>query len=261
MKKDAVVVLTRGYKNNKDYEKLIHRNRFIAANFYLKLMNSHSVDIIIFHEGNISLPQQKFIQSKSPRIPLIFKSVNFIDNNIKCDNCPPNKKSEMFSMGYKNMCYFWSIRFLNFLKDYDYIIRIDEDCNLFHLDPNIINTYKKNNIYFSSPFFQGEDEEEVVVGMKDLFDNFVKENNITLYNKNIKCPYTNVMILNINYFLGNQDVMNILKIIEKSNCIFSNRWGDLPIWGFILTYLIDSKHYLEDKTIRYHHGSHDKKIN
>jgi len=261
MAKNAVVVLTKGYPNIKGYTNLINRNRYISVNFYQKLANPNEYDIIIFHEGNISEKQQQYIQSQSPRIPLSFRTVEFVTNNSVCALCPPTELSNRFSMGYKNMCYFWAIRFLNFLKDYDYIIRIDEDCKLFSIDSNIINNYKENNIVFSSPYFQGEDDAPVVVGMHNFFNRYLNSKNITPLNTNITCPYTNVMIFNIPYFNSNNVVKEVLALIENTNCIFSNRWGDLPIWGYILSYLIDKKYYVEDKNIKYFHGSHDKTLN
>ena len=69
------------------------------------------------------------------------------------------------------------------------------------------------------------------------------------------------MVINVNYFYNNDLVKDVLSRIYESNCIFSNRWGDLPIWGYILSYLVDKKHYIEDKSISYYHGSHNKKIN
>jgi len=260
--KNAIVVLTRGYTNLKSYNMLIYRNRHIAMNFYLKLDNKENYDIIIYHEGNITPEQQKYIQLGSPRLPLIFKKIEFIDNkNINNCLCPPTVLSNSFTMGYKNMCNFWSIDFLNYLKNYDYIIRIDEDCNLLHIPTNIIEIYKNNNTVFSSGFYQGEDDSDVTIGLKNLFDSFMDNNNIKPYKNNINCPYTNFMVININYFNNNETVQKVLNLIKNSNCIFSNRWGDLPIWGYILSYLIDQNMYIEDKSIMYIHGSHQKKIN
>jgi FkbM family methyltransferase len=262
MSKNAIVVLTRGYTNLKSYNMLIYRNRHIAMNFYLKLYNKENYDIIIYHEGNITPEQQKYIQLGSPRLPLIFKEIKFIDNkNINNCLCPPTATSNSFSMGYKNMCNFWSIDFLNYLKDYDYIIRIDEDCNLLHIPTNIIETYKNNNTVFSSGFYQGEDDADVTIGLKKLFDVFIDNNHIKPYKHNIACPYTNFMVVNINYFNNNETVQKVLNLIKNSNCIFSNRWGDLPIWGYILSYLVDQNMYIEDKSIMYTHDSHKKKIN
>jgi hypothetical protein len=69
------------------------------------------------------------------------------------------------------------------------------------------------------------------------------------------------MIVNIPFFKNNADVQFIMNEIKKSKCIFSNRWGDLPIWGHILTCMIDKSYYLEDKSIRYYHGSHFSGVN
>lgn len=261
MEKNAIVVLTRGYDDLSNYKLLIMRNRRISKNFYLKLSNPEKWDIIIFHEGNITLNHQEYIQSKSPNLPLQFKSIPFKNNNSVCSLCPPTKVSVSFSMGYKNMCYFWSIDFLEYLKDYEYILRIDEDCLIKSIPENIIEMYKDKNIVFSSPHFQGDDDFPVIVGMKKLFVKYMKKNGLQPQKIDIRCPYTNVMILNIHYFRNNHIVQNILQLIKASNCIFSNRWGDLPIWGHILTLLIDPKIYTEEKFICYLHESHGRMIN
>jgi hypothetical protein len=261
MSKNAIVVLTKGYTNLLDYKNLIERNRYISVNFYQKLKNPSDYDILIYHEGNITQTQQKYIQSQSPRIPLIFKTINFINNTKICSSCPPTVLSNYFSIGYKNMCFFWSIRFLKHLSNYEYVIRIDEDCKLTKIDPNIIEKYKNNNIYYSSPYFQDPDDVDVTVGMEKLFNNYLIDKHLIPVNTNLKCPYTNLMIINIKYFYDNNLIKEVLSRIYESNCIFSNRWGDLPIWGYILSYLVDKKHYIEDKDISYYHGSHNKKIN
>lgn len=260
--KSAIVVLTRGYSDIKKYTTLINRNRCIAVNFYLQLTNPENYDIIIFHEGNITLPQQQYIQSQSPRLPLTFRKVNFLNTKIKNTTlCPPTSLSNNFTAGYKNMCYFWSISFLEYLKDYQYIIRIDEDCFIKSIPTNIIDTYKENNIQFSSPYFQGPDDPNVTVGMYKFFTDFLKNNNITGINSNITCPYTNVSIINIQYFRQNPIIIKLLFELNKCGCIFSNRWGDLPIWGYILNYFIQPQFFKEDKSISYFHGSHNVSLN
>jgi hypothetical protein len=251
--KHAIVVLTRGYENIEKYDDLIKRNQSIYDIYYSKLKNPAEYDIIIIHEGNITEEQQKYIQDKLPMMPLTFKSITFYKNETINPLCPPTDLSKSFSMGYKNMCYFWSIDFLDILKEYEYIIRIDEDCILEKLDVNILDVYKDKSIYFSSAYFQGDDVEDVIVGLKDIF----KEYTIG----DIKLPYTNFMIINIPYFRGHNKVQSILNTIKETNCIFSNRWGDLAIWGYILLSIIDKQHYLEDKGISYYHDSHKKKIN
>jgi hypothetical protein len=257
--KNAIVLLTRGYDNLNQYNTLIERNKAINDVFYSKLKDPDNYDVIIFNEGNISQNDQNYIQSKTPDMFLKFITVEFYDTNIINDYCPPDKDD--FSSGYKNMCYFWSIDFFEYLKDYEYVIRIDEDCILKNLNTDVINNYKQKDIKFSSAFFQGDDDSRYIVGLYELFDTYLKDNNLNKYSTEIKCPYTNFMIVNIPYFRNNKNVQEILNRIKESNCIFSNRWGDLPILGYILTFLIDPIYYYEDKSIKYTHGSHNTDIN
>jgi hypothetical protein len=122
---------------------------------------------------------------------------------------------------------------------------------------------RDEKIYFSSPLFQGQDEDYVIVGLKKLWETFLSENGVIPYNsfEQIKCPYTNFMILDIEYFFENDLVNLFLDYVDDSHGIYSNRWGDLPIWGVILSTLIDEKHYYEDKETSYFHGSHNTTIN
>ena len=274
--KNVIAVLTRGYDNTKDYENLIIRNQCIALNFYFKVNDPYNYDIIIFHEGNIRKDQQNYIQKQTPLLPMKFTAVKFYNGSKLEKNyelCAPNKKTEGMSNGYKNMCYFWSIDFMEYLKDYDYMVRIDEDCHLKNIDTNIINEYKKKNIYFSSGFYQktivneggqtvsGIDYPETLTGMKELFDTFVKDFKISPFNTNVtEAPYTNVMIVCVRYFREHPQVQEILHRIKRSNCIFSNRWGDLPIWGYLLNYFVDPKYYIKEPRIAYYHGSHGGSI-
>jgi hypothetical protein len=175
--------------------------------------------------------------------------------------CPETKLSSSFSMGYKNMCHFWSIGFLEYLKNYHYIIRIDEDCFLDKMDSNIINQYISDKIYFSSPFHVNDDNPDVIIGLDNLVENFIRKNNIEKQSETLWFPYTNMMIVDVSYFSKNENVLKLLQEIDDSDCIFNNRWGDLPIWGYILTYLIPKENYFENKSIKYYHSSHHSQIN
>ena len=262
MKKNCIVVLTRGYEDISKYKLLVHRNKCIAQNFYLNIVDKENYDIIIFHEGNITQQHKIYIQKQTPRLPLKFITVSFM-HNVPCNNnlCPPTVLSEYFTNGYKNMCYFWSVNFFKYLIDYDYVIRIDEDCFLQSIPLDIIDKYKQNNIFFSSPYFQGDDDADVVVGMNAFFTNILINNNLTKKIDQVKNPYTNFMIVNIPFFVNNNLIRDIHNKLTQSRCIFSNRWGDLPIWGYILSWFIDKQYYIEETSISYWHDSHRSEIN
>ena len=267
---NAIVVLTRGYSNINSYESLIQRNKLIHT--HIISQTNKGFDVIIFNEGNISEEHQNYISSFTPNLNLIFKNVknsglisgfNDSKNVTNFELCPPTPQSSSFGLGYKHMCHFWAIDFFNFLENYKYVIRIDEDCFITKFNPNILNEMDSNKKYFVSPTFQEQDEPYVIVGMEKLWNTFITDNNITPFKefKDIKCPYTNLMILNLEYFRNNPLVVKFLDYIDKSHGIYSNRWGDLPIWGMILSTLINENNYGEDDNISYYHGSHRKQIN
>ena len=264
--KNAIVVLNRGYEDINLYDRLIHRNKIIYEKIISKIENN-SFDIIIYHEGNIIDEHQKYIQLNTPELKLIFINIKktypktaFDDNKniLNMELCPPTGLSNIFSLGYKHMCHFWSIDFLEYLKDYDFIIRIDEDCVINEFDINIIDKMIDSNTVYISPFFQNQDNPDVIVGLEILLNNFINENNIIPYKKfeEIKCPYTNFMIINIKYFLNHNVIQLFLDYIEKSHGIYSNRWGDLPIWGIILSILTPNNLYSNCIDISYIHDVH-----
>lgn len=274
--KSAIVVVTRGYKNLYEYNALIQRNKSIYDKFYKHLVNPKNWDILIFHEGDIRPNQQKYIQTKTPHLPLIFRIFRQYPLKYNYKLCPPTEKSEIIPIGYKNMCFFWVVSMFTYLSHYEYMIRIDEDCVLHQFDPTIIDDYRKKKVYFSSPIYQSTmyveeldknyplfESPECMIGMKQFFyHEYIKNLNKKPYVYNVtKAPYTNLMIMNIPYFLHHKDIQYLIRKIRYNDCIFSNRWGDLPIWGFILAYAVHPKHYGMDRRIKYFHGSHDYMVN
>jgi len=267
--KNAIVALTRGYNDLSRYDVLIKRN--ISIYEKISVINNN-FDVILFHEGNITDEQQNYIQSKTPLLPLKFfnvkevgtknafnDSLNIVNNEL----CPPTQLSLSFSLGYKHMCHFWSIDFLQYLKNYKYIMRLDEDCIVTKIDVDVFNHMNVNNLKYLSPCFQEQDDPNVIVGLEKLWNEFISVNNIVPYKNfnDVRCPQTNFMVIDVDYFNTNETINNILKTIDNCHGIYSNRWGDLPIWGLILSTLVDKKLYKEITDISYYHGSWNKHVN
>jgi hypothetical protein len=269
MKKIAICVLSRGYNDINQYRSLIERNISLENSLHNEKIKNYS--FIILHEGNIDEDHQTFISSKTPNLKIEFWDIktktpnNAFDNNKNIVNefCPPNWLTNNFPIGYKHMCHFWSIDFLDYLKDFDYVIRIDEDCVVENFNMSIIDEMEDENLLFVSPMFQEQDVDLVIVGLDNLRNEYIKENdlhNTTEFNK-IMCPYTNFMVVNVKEINNNLKVKKFLNKVDSCGCIYSNRWGDLPIWGVILDTILDKNQYKEVKTIKYFHGSHNQKIN
>ncbi len=269
MKKIAICVLSRGYSDINQYKTLINRNVSIERLLQNKKINNYN--FIILHEGNIYENQQNFISSKTPNLNIEYWDIKNKDPRIAFDDnkniinnlCPPNWLTKNFPTGYKHMCHFWSIDFLEYFKDFDYIIRIDEDCIVENFNIDIIKDMESENLVFISPMFQDQDVDSVIVGLENLRNEYITENDLTNTTefKQIKCPYTNFMIVNVKEINNNPKVKNFLNKVDSCGCIYSNRWGDLPIWGVILDTILDKSQYKEVKTIKYFHGSHNQKIN
>jgi hypothetical protein len=261
-KKNAIVVLTKGYGTLDEYQLLLRRNQAIYDNFYSLLPDKSNIDVVIFHEGNISQDHQDHIQNATQLMPMVFKIVTFLTPAIEQANafCYSTELSEQFSVGYKNMCRFWSVGIFEHMAQYEYVIRIDEDCILQTMDASVLTKYSGSGIMFASPSWIGEDTSDVIIGMHEFFRNYQMD-----LQRSVPNPYTNFMIINVPYFAAHQEIQRCLADVDRTNCIFVNRWGDMPLWGYILAVFVtnrgENKILLEDKDISYYHGSHDAKVN
>lgn len=269
MSKIAIVALTRGYDDVNSYQSLITRNNYIQEHLVSK--SKFEFDIILFHEGNITAEHQSYIQEKTS-LPLIFKNVRECGNKqafddkrdvVNMDLCPPTELSLRFAVGYKHMCHFWSIGLFDYLADYKYVIRMDEDVFLMKMDPQLLESIIDQNIKFVMPWLCPVlDDPNVIVGLDVLLDRFCKENHITMsvdYSQ-IYAPNTNFVIFDLEYFKNSAIVQKFLTAVDQSHGIYSNRWGDAPIWGIVLFALQEEAFFLCDE-IEYYHGSHNHHVN
>jgi hypothetical protein len=255
--KTCIAVLTRGYDNIDSYSTLIKRNLHIACN-----LNDKSIDILIYHEGNIREDHQIFIKSKTPRL-----KIQFIDiSNIAFQ---PNKQNiivtdaESFSLGYRHMCSFWFIDFFNAVKEYDTLLRIDEDC---FVDSNIDTILLNLKQYTFITGIKSKDEEFVTRGLNQFSLNFVNRyNDIFSFKKNDpkrpEGPYTNLFGCSLEKIRNNDAFQKYKNELDESNMIYQRRWGDLPLWGEVIYYIFGEETMKVDNNIMYYHGSHFSKIN
>lgn len=254
--RNAITILTRGYEDDSKYLSLINRNKAICKN----LINKQT-DILMFHEGNISVNQQLYIKKQTPELKLIF--INISEHAFKKENeqykwYKPSDKS-IWPIGYRHMCHFWFVDFLKFCENYEYIIRIDEDCFIdFNLDEIFLMIKYKTII----AGFDEIDDPIVTFGLNEFTLNFLKENNIENVKPKVSSgPYTNMFAVNLLRIRNNKLLLKYIEEIDKSNNIYIYRWGDLPLWGEILYYMYEPYDYLITDKIKYFHGSLVKYVN
>lgn len=258
----AICTLARGYIFEWKYELLINRNNYIKRNILDK--TKLSPQIIIFHEGNISPKHQKYIKEKSEIKDLEFVNVanTFTKKNIgKSTFCSETKLSKKFKHGYKCMCQFWFSDFIEYTKNYKYVIRVDEDCliDYFPLD-SFMDELNKGEIKYITPLMYGRDSEGVTNGLSDFCQYFTKKYNLAKSPRLDLGPYTNVFIMNADFFRNDDIYKAFSREVTDTGCIHINRWGDLPLWGCLLS-MHEQGILLESRSIRYAHESHDLLIN
>lgn len=269
MNKIAISVLTRGYEDVQLYQSLIDRNNLIFEHIISK--SKFEFDNVIFHEGNISEEHIRYISEKS-MCPLIFKDIRFCGDKTAFDNsrdvvnmdlCPPTELSNRWGVGYKHMCYFWSINLFSYLSDYEYVIRIDEDVMIQKFNASVLDRILDLKIQFSVPHICDYlDVPDVMIGIEKLTEQFIRRRDISkeINFSKVFAPYTNFMIVNLDYYRTNNLVMEYLQEVNLSHGIYSNRWGDATIWAMII-HLLDDKPFYEINDVVYYHGSHEITVN
>ena len=256
----AVVTLARNedlVEHSEGYKKLIERNKS------LKFLSNLTFDVIIFYEKSFTL-SDNFIdrmRSETPMLTIKFVSVVLHTSVVKSKICPPSPLSEKFSIGYKGMCHFWSIDFPHYLHNYDWAIRIDGDCYLLSTIQSFEFYGGRNksvalaapvwqdldNPYSYSDFIKAYQDGPVTTGLNKFIQQFYKThdlgfNNHTLFS--VRAPYTNSMYIDLKWYRMEYPdrelhesasiVHKFMHAVHKSECIFSNRWGDMPLWGAAL---------------------------
>jgi hypothetical protein len=255
--KICISVLTRGYTNSNKYYKLIERNKCIE-----KRISSKKVDILIFHEGNISPNQQTYISTKTPSLSIKFVDITTHAFKKEKETIEIDDDTKSFTLGYRHMCSFWFIDFWNFVEEYDYLIRIDEDCFVMFDPLSMIISLKDYN--FVSGIYD-KDEPYVTKGLNEFTLSFIKKNDtysfIEMEPKQPGGPYTNLFGIALHAIRNNFILYRYQTDVSDSNAIYQYRWGDLPLWGEVIHYIFGDKSLLLDENLIYFHESHDKNIN
>jgi len=256
--KCCVAALTRGYEDISKYDRLIKRNEHISRH-----LTNKSIELVLFHEGNIPAQHQSYIMEKSPG--LVIKFVNVAEKGAFREEKAllPEESGNRFPIGYRHMCSFWFVDFWNAVSDYDYLLRIDEDCNI---DFSIDSVFANLDSYL---FVFGDtclDEWFVTIGMNKFSLEFIDRNRDQYEFKQTNTrpprgPYTNVFGLALNRIREYGIFKQYVSAIDASDMIYKMRWGDLPLWGEAIHYIFGSETAKIDRNIRYFHASHSSYVN
>lgn len=251
--KHAIVVLTRGYSDYNYYSKLIMRNKQIEI--YLQAKDT---DILIFHEGNIV--HQEEICKETPSLKITFVDVKKDGLAFKkqYENIKIDPETNGFGIGYRHMCSFWFVDFWHFVKEYDAILRIDEDCFIEFI-PDIV--FEKLQ---QAPMVTGlyeKDEPFVTKGLNHHTLQFIGNKlSRSPEPKSPSGPYTNLCGFSLTQLRKIPLLKEYIESVRACNKIYIQRWGDLPLWGEVNHYILGNTLFV-DTTLTYFHESHFKYIN
>lgn len=229
---NAIVALTRGYEDITKYSDLIKRNNCIYEHINKEL----KYPLIIFHEGNITQAHQDYITHCSNGQLLKFVDI-----------------SECWYGGYEAMCQFQTYHIWNYCKEYDYVMRIDEDCHITKADSNPFEQAKGLDYLVSK--YWAESHSETNATLPDKVEALTGVSRDVFYNH--KFPYTNVGVARVDFFLS-KNINDILYMIAMCPDQRTNRWGDLPVLGCILNIYSDRVGIMNG--ITYGHLTHNNII-
>ena len=244
--KTAVFCLTRGYHDQNMYARLIARNNSIR-----QFVGTIS-DIILFHEGNISHEHQQYIESQTPDLQFKWVHVPF---NFPHDVKLPLETIQTFMNGncypaYHVMCEFHTCDVWDYLKDYDVVLRVDEDC--------ILQSEKWSGVFdcvseetpYRTPMFDIETHTLTNQTLPEWLGEDAK-----FYDKSM--PYTNVFVTRMDVW-RHPDVKSWLSQVRESRGCIKYRWGDHVLHSVVLKKFGIGHDVMNGYD--YYHGSHDRHI-
>lgn len=245
----AIVCLTRGYNDISQYSTLIKRNNKLYENFN----NRYNYPLIIFHEGNITGQHQEHIFRNSNN-----QEISFVD--IKEEFTWPSEVNQIrdnrFNLGYRMMCRFHSFYIWEHLKNYDYVLRVDEDGFIEKLDYDVFQYMQDNSYDYLTCRFMEEYHLLTNSTLPQAVESLIPDKfKLQDYDQtNFWIPYTNLYIAKTSFFLDN-NVNKFLKDLISMNDFLMNRWGDAPVHGITLKAFEGKISHIKDCV--YRHGSHD----
>lgn len=279
MIKGAIFILTQNTIERKVYLKT--SLYFLFKNFNAK----YKYPVIILHEGDYTEDAKKEIIAGvrgECRNLLKFLQIDEEDFRIP-SHIDIDKMNSIIDLRvvpywrnqkYRSMCYFWIKNFSKYTKDYNYVMRLDDDSiieepikydlfemmsdkdyiyisNIIHLDCSLCNYGMKD--FFLKHYASEKDKinelfmDHTLNNNNEYFNKFKKLHN-ALNNKDyegasieLNMPfmyYNNFNIINVDVW-NKPEIQDIINKIDEQGYIFYCRWGDAPLQTIILS-LYDS---------------------
>lgn len=239
----AVFCLVKGKTTLFGYRALIQRNWSLRRNLDVGL--NSSICFIVFHEGNVSHLQQSFIRFAS-RMPITFTDIGAIFRPF------PNQSisGKSSAAGYSLMCRFMYLQVWDYLRDFDIVARVDDDCIVRNLPLEL-----PEGLVFQGGIFKEDSHEPTNESLPEVLG-AVRASHWDPRVVNT-CVYVTKMS-----FWAEPGVMGFLREIGGHDLALEKRWGDHRVLGIALKMF---GQWTRDESvvnpeIDYLHFSHNQRI-
>lgn len=213
--------------------------------------DKHDITVIMFSEH--SFPTSK-TEGWSKSFEGVAK-VEVVDTSSR-QYLPPAQP-----YGYKYMCKFFAVDIYDYLADYDYYLRCDNDCYFEKMNYDLLDYVEKHEVQYG-------------FALRKLEAHGPTKQTLPLWAEkyNARCSieptaemdkpfrtcfnfYNNFHIGNVHFFLR-PDVQHFLRAANSSGFILSHRWGDSTIQAYAVRTFMQPSKIRQIPEMVYIHQSH-----
>lgn len=217
----AVFTLVRGKPTLAGFNDF--KNRTVALEQVVK----ESYDNYAFHEGDVPPDViSTFWQAHRVQFINVHEFGGFDPSSVptKMMVRGPND----YPVGYKHMCRFFSWQWIRIFKNYKYVMRIDEDVIVHHVDQSPFRYIMQNpNIVYAYGMETTEKHAETLYTYDVWLSSYLAQRKKSPVD--VRYMYfTNVFLTRVDFWLR-ADVNEFLQDIDRTGHIYHHRWGDAPI--------------------------------
>jgi hypothetical protein len=227
-------------------------SRLVARNNSIEKFIGGSPEIVMFHEGNVAPEHQRLIEAETPSLK--FKWIQIPFDFPRDVPLPPETISTFHDgrcyPGYHVMCEFHTCDVWDHLKEYDVVLRIDEDCILESEKWADVFKCVSPDVPYRTPMFDVETHELTNATLPVWLGE-----DAPFYDQTM--PYTNVFVTRMDVW-NREDVRGWIERVRESRGCIKYRWGDHVLHSIIL-----KKFGIGHGTMdgyNYYHGSHDRHV-
>jgi hypothetical protein len=212
--------------------------------------------LIIWHQGNIIDEHQRYILARESNASVRFidvSSVFRLPGDVK-----ENELIESWPVGYRLMCRFHTFHIWQYTQQFDYIMRLDEDCSLSSAAIDPIQWLSRVGLDFAAARFGPEPHKltnrTLAPFVKRCAGNLCpSRRDANLYNQSF--PYTNLYVTRTGFW-RQAEVQRFLNAVVRERDFIRMRWGDLPVLGVALNMFARPGKVATIPNLTYRHESH-----